>query len=53
MGNIHSDGFLQILNNEKNLQFRRKLKKQSNDTCTRCVCSLNLPLFVNPVNSQS
>lgn len=33
-----------VLNGETALAFRRLLDVSSNDTCRRCVCSLNLPL---------
>ena len=33
-----------VLNGEKAVAFRRQLDVSSNDTCRRCVCSLNLPL---------
>lgn len=41
-GNIHNNKLIDILNNEKNLQFRRELDMMKNPTCVRCVCSLNL-----------
>jgi Fe-coproporphyrin III synthase len=39
-----SDGLAEALNSERSIAFRRDLDVASNDTCRRCVCSLNLPL---------
>lgn len=42
-GNIHNDSFENIINNSMALQFRQRLKQQTNSTCVKCVCYLNLP----------
>jgi hypothetical protein len=39
-----SDGLEQALNADASIAFRRDLDIARNDTCRRCVCSLNLPL---------
>ena len=41
---IASRDLADALNGETALAFRRRLNVSSNDTCRRCVCSLNLPL---------
>jgi MoaA/NifB/PqqE/SkfB family radical SAM enzyme len=46
-GNIKNDSFENIINSDKAVQFRRQLKMQTNDTCTKCVCSLNLPPHIS------
>jgi MoaA/NifB/PqqE/SkfB family radical SAM enzyme len=50
IGNIHSDSFTGILNGEKGMKFRENLNMDANETCKRCVCYLNLPPGMNPVN---
>jgi MoaA/NifB/PqqE/SkfB family radical SAM enzyme len=42
MGNIKETPFHTILNSEENIRFRKELNIQENDTCKKCVCSLNL-----------
>ena len=42
IGNIRDSSFNEILNGEKGLNFRKKLNMSTNDTCVKCVCSLNL-----------
>jgi len=37
-------GLDRALNSERSIAFRRDLDVEHNDTCRRCVCSLNLPL---------
>jgi len=39
-----SDGLEQALNSDRSIAFRRGLDVEHNDTCRRCVCSLNLSL---------
>ena len=39
-----SEGLADTLNSTAAIAFRRELDVSSNDTCRRCVCSLNLPL---------
>ncbi len=41
-GNIKNDSFENIINSNKAIQFRRGLNMQTNDTCVKCVCYLNL-----------
>ena len=43
VGNIKEDSLDNILNGEKALQFRKQLDMDTNDTCVKCVCYLNLP----------
>lgn len=50
IGNIHSDSFTEILNGENGMKFRENLDMDENETCKRCVCYLNLPPGMNPVN---
>lgn len=42
MGNIREDSLESIINNEKNLRFRKELDTGNNNTCNKCVCYLNL-----------
>jgi len=42
IGNIHDQPLDKILNGQAALQFRKQLDMDSNETCKRCVCSLNL-----------
>jgi MoaA/NifB/PqqE/SkfB family radical SAM enzyme len=39
-----AEGLDEALNSESAIAFRRDLDVAANDTCRRCVCSLNLPL---------
>lgn len=50
IGNIRSASLSEILNGQKGLSFRKKLDMDKDDTCKRCVCYLNLPATMNPVN---
>jgi MoaA/NifB/PqqE/SkfB family radical SAM enzyme len=43
-GNIRDQNFVEILNSEKSIAFRRNLKVDRDPICQRCVCSLHLPL---------
>lgn len=45
IGNIRDNSLTEILNGEKGLNFRKKLDMGTNDTCVKCVCSLNLSPF--------
>ncbi|MBA2746254.1 MAG: radical SAM protein [Flavisolibacter sp.] len=49
LGNIRSDHLTTILNSRQGRDFRRTLDTMKNETCKRCVCSLSLPAFKNPV----
>lgn len=53
IGNIRNNSLDDILNGEKGMKFRKALNMNLNETCKRCVCSLNLPAWINPVNSQA
>ena len=43
MGNIHRQPLETILNSPEAIAFRHSLDMDTNATCMRCVCSLNLP----------
>jgi MoaA/NifB/PqqE/SkfB family radical SAM enzyme len=43
MGNIREKSLNEILNTPEAIAFRKLLKTGQNETCARCVCSLNLP----------
>jgi Fe-coproporphyrin III synthase len=43
LGNIRSGSLEEILNNKKSIRFRKELDMDSNITCVKCVCYLNLP----------
>jgi Fe-coproporphyrin III synthase len=43
LGNIHRDPLDKILNSEQAIDFRRSLNTDTNSTCMKCVCYLNLP----------
>ncbi len=47
-GNIHTGSFDKILNSESSINFRKNLDTDTNDTCKKCVCYLNLPPRMNP-----
>jgi Fe-coproporphyrin III synthase len=42
LGNIHEGSLTDILNSEKAVHFRKSLDMDTNDTCVKCVCYLNL-----------
>lgn len=48
MGNIRDNSLEEILNSKENIHFRRNLDMDSNSTCVKCVCYLNLPPRANP-----
>lgn len=43
MGNIHERSLDKILNSKEAIRFRKDLDMDSNSTCVKCVCYLNLP----------
>lgn len=43
LGNIRNGSLEEILNNKESVRFRRDLDMDSNSTCVKCVCYLNLP----------
>ncbi|MCU7548976.1 radical SAM protein [Chitinophagaceae bacterium LB-8] len=49
IGNIHNNSLIDILNGQRAKQFRKNLNVEKDETCKRCVCSLNLPAWLNPV----
>ena len=44
-GNIHKNGFSEIINSANAIQFRKKLDVRKNETCKKCVCSLHIPFY--------
>jgi MoaA/NifB/PqqE/SkfB family radical SAM enzyme len=50
MGNIRENSLEEIMNSEKNILFRKNLDMDSDPTCVKCVCYLNLPPRVNLKN---
>jgi Fe-coproporphyrin III synthase len=48
IGNIRDGSLVEILNDETGLNFRKSLDMEKDETCKRCVCSLNLPFYKNP-----
>jgi MoaA/NifB/PqqE/SkfB family radical SAM enzyme len=50
IGNIHSNSLTEILNGENGMSFRKNLNMDEDETCKRCVCYLNLPPKMNPIN---
>lgn len=47
IGNIRDSTLAEILNSEAAVRFRRTLDMGTNDTCVKCVCTLNLSPLVN------
>ena len=45
IGNIRDSSLATILNSEKGIGFRKSLDMNTNPTCVKCVCSLNLSPF--------
>lgn len=43
-GDIHDERFENILNSEYAIGFRKNLNTDTNETCKKCVCYLNLPV---------
>lgn len=42
IGNIRNNSLEKILNSEQSIHFRKELDMESNSTCIKCVCYLNL-----------
>jgi MoaA/NifB/PqqE/SkfB family radical SAM enzyme len=42
MGTVNEKPLMEILNSEESIAFRKNLDVQSNETCVKCVCYLNL-----------
>jgi len=51
MGNIRHDSLTEILNSKSAVDFRKTLDMDKNETCAKCVCSLNLPPRMNPMSN--
>lgn len=49
MGNIRDAALTDILNNDIAVNFRKTLDMSTNQTCVKCVCSLNLSPRMNPL----
>lgn len=49
MGNIRDNSLDEILNSSESIRFRKGLDMDSNSTCIKCVCYLNLPPRANPL----
>ncbi len=43
IGNIRNRSLEEILNSQESIRFRKDLDMDSNSTCVKCVCYLNLP----------
>ena len=43
IGNIRDNSLEEILNSKESIRFRKDLDMESNSTCVKCVCYLNLP----------
>ena len=50
IGNIHNDSLDKIINSETAIAFRKGLDMDSDSTCKKCVCYLNLPPRMSPIN---
>jgi Fe-coproporphyrin III synthase len=48
LGSIKNNSLFDILNNKKSIEYRKTLNTQTNSTCVKCVCYLNL----SPRNSH-
>jgi len=44
-GNIHDGSLESILNSEHAVSFRENLDMDTDPTCRRCVCTLNMPTY--------
>jgi MoaA/NifB/PqqE/SkfB family radical SAM enzyme len=49
MGNIREQSLEKIVNSKESIRFRKELDMDTNSTCMKCVCYLNLPARMNPV----
>lgn len=49
IGNIRDSSLDAILNSESAVNFRKTLDMSKNESCIKCVCSLNLPPGMSPV----
>jgi MoaA/NifB/PqqE/SkfB family radical SAM enzyme len=49
IGNIREKSLDQILNSPENIRFRKDLDMDTNSTCLKCVCYLNLPPRMSPI----
>lgn len=44
-GNIYDDDFMEIINSQKAIQFRKQLNVKTDSICKKCVCSLKLGIL--------
>jgi MoaA/NifB/PqqE/SkfB family radical SAM enzyme len=51
-GNIRERSLEKILNSDELIDFRKRLDVDSNSTCVKCVCYLNLPPGANPAGNN-
>lgn len=47
IGNIHNESLRNIVNSNKAINFRKHLDMETNSTCVKCVCYLNLPPYTH------
>jgi Fe-coproporphyrin III synthase len=52
IGNIRTDSLDKILNGKNGRAFRKSLNVQADKICAKCVCSLYLPPFRNPLTTN-
>lgn len=52
MGNIRENTLSDILNSKESIHFRKTLDMDTNETCVKCVCYLNLPTRMNPASGM-
>jgi len=52
IGNIRTQSLTEILNGAEGMKFRKELDMETNETCKRCVCFLNLPAGMNPASKS-
>ncbi len=48
IGNIREADLQSLINNKTSVTWRKQLDMDTNDTCKKCVCYLNLPATVDP-----
>lgn len=44
-GNIYEKDFLEIINSNGAIQFRKQLDISTDETCQKCVCALHIPFY--------
>ena len=50
-GNAKDSKLEEIINSDKMIKFRKELDIDSNSTCEKCVCYLNMPPTINPAKN--